>query len=67
MSDMQSRLKSMTDKKQWAARGATFKAKALATKAVWFPAEPVKAGKKPVSKAKRTTKKTATRTARRTS
>lgn len=67
MSDMQSRLKNMTDKRQWAARGATFKAKALATKAVWFPAEPIKAGKKPVSKTKRTAKKTATRTARRTS
>jgi hypothetical protein len=71
MSDMQSRLKSMTDTKKWTARGATFKAKAIATKEVWFPTGPTQAGKKSASKtkktAKRATKKATAKTARRAS
>ena len=52
-------LGSVTDGDAWAARGASFVAKVKATKAVWFPPEPVETGKKAVSTAKKTTKKTA--------
>jgi hypothetical protein len=56
----------MTDKSKWSARGATFKARALATKAVWFPPEPTpKSGKDSAAKAKKTTK-SAGKAARRT-
>jgi len=71
MSDMQSRLRSMTDTRKWIARRATSKAKAIATKEVWFPTGPGQAGKKPVSKtkktAKRATNKATAKTARRAS
>ncbi len=56
--EVQSRLKSAADKEKWAARGASFVAKAKATKVVWFPPKPVETGKKSVSKAKKATKKT---------
>ena len=44
MIDIKSPLKSVTDKRKWAARGASFVAKAKATKLVWFPARPEDAG-----------------------
>jgi hypothetical protein len=62
MVDIQSRLKGVTDKRTWAARGASFMAKLKATKAVWFPPEPVKSGKKTVAAAKKTTRKTTRKT-----
>jgi hypothetical protein len=56
------RWKSVTDREKWAARGASFVAKAKATKVVWFPPKPVETGKKAASTAKtattRATKKT---------
>jgi hypothetical protein len=63
MIDLNSQLKSVTDREKWAARGASFVAKAKATKAVWFPPKPVETGKKAASTAKKTTKRTTRKTA----
>jgi hypothetical protein len=49
------RWKSVTDREKWAARGASFVAKAKATKVVWFPPKPVETGKKAASTAKKAT------------
>jgi hypothetical protein len=57
MIEIKSGWKSVTDRERWAARGASFVAKAKATKAVWFPPQPADAGKKAASTAKKTTKK----------
>jgi len=57
MIEIKSGWKSVTDRERWAARGASFVAKAKATKAVWFPPQPAYAGKKAASTAKKTTKK----------
>jgi len=62
MIDIKSRWQRVTDREKWAARGASFVAKARATKVVWFPPEPVETGKKAT---KRATKK-ATGTAKKT-
>ena len=62
MVELKSGLKSVTDKKQWADRGAAFVAKVKATKAVWFPPEPVKTGKQAASTAKKATKKSTRKT-----
>ena len=58
MVEIKSRWESATDRDKWAARGASFVAKAKATKAVWFPPEPVETGKKAASTAKKGTKRT---------
>lgn len=58
MIEIKSGWKSATDREKWAARGASFVAKAKATKVVWFPPEPVETGKKAASTTKRATKKT---------
>ena len=58
MFEITSRLKSVADKEKWAARGASFVAKAKATKVVWFPPKPVETGKTAVSTTKKTTQKT---------
>jgi hypothetical protein len=58
MIEIKSRWKSVTDREKWAARGASFVAKAKATKVVWFPPQPVETGKKAASTAKTVTKKT---------
>lgn len=58
MVEITSRWKSVTDRERWAARGASFVAKAKATKVVWFPPKPVETGKKAASTAKKATKKT---------
>ena len=62
MIEINSRWKSVTDREKSAARGASFVAKAKATKVVWFPPKPVETGKETVSTAtegtKRATKKT---------
>ena len=63
MIDVPNALKSVTDRQRWAARGASFMAKAKATKAVWFPPEPVETGKKAASTAKKTTKSASKKTA----
>jgi hypothetical protein len=44
MIDIKSPWTSVTDKEKWAARGASFVAKAKATKLVWFPPKPEDAG-----------------------
>jgi len=49
--------KGVADREKWAARGASFVAKAKATKVVWFPPKPVETGKKPASTAKKATKR----------
>jgi hypothetical protein len=58
MIEIKSPWKSVTDREKWAARGASFVAKAKATKLVWFPPKPVETGKKAASTAKKATKKT---------
>lgn len=58
MTEIKSQWKSVTDRERWAARGASFVAKARATKVVWFPPKPVETGKKAASTAKKATKKT---------
>ena len=62
MIEIGSRLKSVTDREKWVARGASFVAKAKATKVVWFPPAPVETGKKAASTAKKTTKSAAKKT-----
>ena len=56
MIDVKSRWKSLTSTEKRAAGGASFMAKAKATKAVWFPPKPVEAGKTAASAAKKATK-----------
>lgn len=63
MTVIQSGWKSVTDKEQWVARGASFVAKAKATKVVWFPPKPVEDGKKVASTAKKATTRTTKKTA----
>lgn len=49
-------LKGLRDREKWAARGASFVARLKATKLVWFPADPVKAGSAGARTAKKTTR-----------
>ena len=56
MIEIESRWKSVTDREKWAARGASFVAKAKATKVVWFPPNPVETGEKAASTAKKAAK-----------
>ena len=62
MIEIKSRWKGVTDREKWAARGASFVAKAKATKVVWFPPEPVETGKKAASTAKKATKRATKKT-----
>ena len=62
MIEIKNGLKGVTDGEKWAARGASFVAKAKATKAVWFPPKPEETGKKTASTAKRATKSTTRKT-----
>ena len=62
MIDIKSELKGVTDREKWAARGASFVAKAKATKVVWFPPEPVETGKKAASTATKATKRATRKT-----
>ena len=55
MFEIKSRLKGVADTDRWAAHGASFVAKVKATKAVWFPPEPVETTKKAAATAKKTT------------
>jgi hypothetical protein len=63
MIEIKNRLKSVTDTEKWATRGASFVAKAKATKVVWFPPEPAETGKKAASGAKKATTKATKKTA----
>jgi hypothetical protein len=58
MIDIKGPWKSVRDTERWAALGASFVAKAKATKVVWFPPEPVEAGKEAAASAKKAAKKT---------
>jgi hypothetical protein len=60
MIELKSGLQSITDKGQWASRGASFVTKVKATKAVWFPPEP--SGEQVASSAQKTAKKAARKT-----
>ena len=62
MIEIKNRLKGVTDKEEWAARGASFVAKVKATKAVWFPPKPVDTGAKAASTGKKATNRAATKT-----
>ena len=62
MIESKSPWKSVTDREKWAARGASFVAKAKATKVVWFPPKPVETGKKAASTAKKATKRVTKKT-----
>lgn len=62
MIEIKSSWKSVTDREKWAARGASFVAKAKATKVVWFPPKPVETGKKAASTAKKATKRATKKT-----
>ena len=62
MTEVKSRWKRVTDREKWAARGASFVAKAKATKVVWFPPKPVETGKKAASTAKKATKRVTKKT-----
>jgi len=63
MIDVKSQMKGITDREKWAARGASFVAKAKATKVVWFPPDPVETGKKAASTATRASKSATKKTA----
>jgi hypothetical protein len=65
MIEIGSQWKSVTDKEKWATRGASFLAKAKATKVVWFPPKPEDTANKAAATAKRGAKK-ATGTAKKT-
>ncbi|HSE47395.1 MAG TPA: hypothetical protein VLA89_19020 [Gemmatimonadales bacterium] len=56
MIEIKTRWKSVTDREKWAARGASFVAKAKATKVVWFPPNPVETGERAALTAKKATK-----------
>lgn len=53
MIEIKNRWKSATEKRKWAARGASFVAKVKATKVVWFPPKPVENGEKTAATAKK--------------
>ena len=63
MSEIKSRLKGVTDRGAWTERGASFVAKVKATKAVWFPPQPVETGKKGASTARKTSRRATKKTA----
>jgi hypothetical protein len=62
MIDLKERWTSVTDRGKWTARGASFVAKAKATKVVWFPPKPAETGKQTGKKAAATAKKTTKKT-----
>jgi len=62
MIEIKGRWKSVTDREKWAARSASFVAKAKATKVVWFPPRPVETGTAAASTAKKATKRATRKT-----
>ena len=63
MVEIKSTWKTLTNKKKWAVRGASFVAKAKATKLVWFPPKPAQAGTETASTVTQATKDTTETTA----
>jgi hypothetical protein len=57
MIELKRQWNSLTSRGKWTARGASFMAKVKATKLVWFPPTPTKAGKSAAATAKDATKK----------
>jgi hypothetical protein len=57
MSEIQARLRALTDKQMWAARGESLKGKAAATKE-WFPSTPADPRQKAASQAKKAARNT---------
>ena len=57
MIEIKTGLKSVASKEKWAARGASFVAKAKATKVVWFPPKPVDTGTRTAATAAKATRK----------
>lgn len=57
MIEVKDRLSSVADREKWAARGASFVAKAKATKMVWFPPGPEGTGKTAATTAKKATQR----------
>jgi hypothetical protein len=64
--DLKGEFSKVTDRAMWAARGAAFRAKVEATKAVWFPPKPTGKAMKAPAASKKTTKKAATKTTKKT-
>lgn len=62
MVEIKSQWKTVADRNTWATWGASFVAKAKATKMVWFPPKPAQAGKKTASTVKQATKNTTEKT-----
>jgi len=62
MVEIKSQWNSVKDKEKWAARGASFVAKAKATKVVWFPPKPVETGQKAASTTKKATRRATNKT-----
>jgi hypothetical protein len=62
MIEVKDRLSNVADREKWAARGASFVAKAKATKMVWFPPGPTDAGGKAAATARKATKQATKRT-----
>ena len=62
MFEIKSRWKSVMDKQMWAARGASFVAKAKATRLVWFPPKPLETGKETASTARKSTERSTKKT-----
>jgi hypothetical protein len=59
MLEIKGSVQSLTDRRKWAARAASFVAKLKATKVVWFTPEPVEAGKKTAASAENATERAA--------
>jgi hypothetical protein len=59
MMDLAGPLKGVTDRDAWSTRGASFKAKLVATKEIWLPPTPSDAPRKAGSAARGSTKKAA--------
>ncbi|HZC51351.1 MAG TPA: hypothetical protein VE441_02475 [Mycobacterium sp.] len=62
MIEIKSRWKSVTNRNKLAARGASFLAKAKATKLIWFPPKPEQVGNKTAATATQATKSTTEKT-----
>ena len=66
MIEIRSGVKSVANREKWAARGASFVAKAKATKVVWFPPKPVDTGTRAAATATKATKQATTKATKKT-
>jgi hypothetical protein len=62
--DLNTQLRELGDRAAWAQRGASFMTKLRATKAVWFPPQPAKTGRKAAATVEKGTKRSAKKTTR---